>query len=287
MAYLSAHGTMKPPLGAQLDPAHPFAQNTVLCLPFTEGFGALPGLLPATGIVGTARPPIVLAGVVGTPTWTSTSEGIAGAATTTSAWELTTTDNWLPTAQVTVLLVRRKRDATLRTARVIEADQGATAFWILAPWSDGTVYWDFGGNGGANRLTAAGLTFSLTRPDRWVFTAGARGSTIWQNGVKVASQTTAITRSSIDHPLYLNGDGNGANGENADYNFFQIINDQWSDDLCRWWSAESYAHLYPRPMTFIGSSKGKGKLPAAVVAAAAAAQASATTLTGPTLSGVG
>src|SRR5206468_3154902 len=71
---------------------------------------------------------------------------------------------------------------------------GTSSCLVLTPYSDGTCYWDFGGTSGANRLTAAGLTFSTTVPERWIVTAGPQGSAIWQNGIKVASQATAISR---------------------------------------------------------------------------------------------
>lgn len=49
------------------------------------------------------------------------------------------------------------------------------------PFTDGVVYWDFGGvTSGSTRLSVAGLTIS--NRDSWVFTAGLRGMEIWQNG---------------------------------------------------------------------------------------------------------
>ena len=62
------------------------------------------------------------------------------------------------------------------------------------PYTDGVVYWDFGGTtAGTTRLTASGLTTSVK--DVWAFTTGPRGMEIWQNGVLRASNAATPTRS--------------------------------------------------------------------------------------------
>ena len=103
----------------------------------------------------------------------------------------------------------------------------------------------------------AGLTFTTT-VEYWVLTAGASGSAIWQNGVKVASQATAIARTAGGGEVVnLNDNSTGASGDLQEINFVQMIDGQWSDDLCRWWSAEPYVHLSVptiRRYAFIGGS---------------------------------
>ncbi|HXI15508.1 MAG TPA: hypothetical protein VNM48_03980 [Chloroflexota bacterium] len=60
------------------------------------------------------------------------------------------------------------------------------------PWSDGIVYWDYGGLvDGVTELAAPGLTFG---DDLWAFTVGPRGMEIWQNGRLRASNTSNPTR---------------------------------------------------------------------------------------------
>src|SRR5260370_1456226 len=98
----------------------------------------------------------------------------------------------------TCLIIRRKVDTTARASSLFgtEDDGSFPAFHgcgAHVPYSDGTVYWDYGGNGGANRLTVAGLTFT-TLVEKWTFTAGPQGSAIWRDGIKLASQATALTR---------------------------------------------------------------------------------------------
>src|SRR5205823_996072 len=78
----------------------------------------------------------------------------------------------------------------------------------------------------------------------WVLTAGGRGSAIWQNGVKVASQSTAVTRAPASANFGVNT-GNGTDhGDYQELNYLAVYNVQWDDDLCHWWSGDPYAHLY-------------------------------------------
>jgi hypothetical protein len=157
--------------------------------------------------------------------------------------------SFLPTTGVTILCVRRLLDNSgfnagllfhvgANNAQVIEAYTPSTA--------SGNTFWDYGGVAGANRISGnTGLAVS-TVSDRLAFTAGPLGSAVWQNGIKVLSQTTAITRSASTADLTLNGTGAADGAVAAQFNFFMIVDHQWSDDLCRWWSAEPYDHLYAK-----------------------------------------
>lgn len=74
----------------------------------------------------------------------------------------------------------------------------------LIPYSDGVVYFAFGGNtDGSTRLSKAGLTFSYN--DVWVFTSGPRGMEIWQNGVLVASNSASPTRTNNTNAFGIRG----------------------------------------------------------------------------------
>lgn len=75
------------------------------------------------------------------------------------------------------------------------------------PYTDGTVYFDFGGvTSGTTRLSVAGLTFSNN--DVFVFTTGSRGMEIWQNGVLRASNASNPTRSTGRVPWGIGSNGN-------------------------------------------------------------------------------
>lgn len=295
MPYLSPHGTMKPPLGAQIDPAHPLGQDACVVVPFHEGCG-LPSVLRGVDPLALGGiPPSLRLVPIGAPTWNSNREGVTGrCGTTADAWYLGVTGSakWVPQAAITIAFIRRKLDATNRNTPIFTCNSVATwsgtaSCMVICPYSTGTVFWDFGGTSGANRLTVAGLSFSTTIPERWIFTAGPAGSAIWRDGIKLASQATAITRTvetGSGTPAINYGDAL-SNADVQEFNFLQVSARQWSDEVCRWWSAEPYAHLYPRPMTFVGSSHGKGRLPAGIVGATAPSAAASGT--GPLLTTVG
>ncbi len=222
----------------------PFAQGLVLVVPFTEGSG-VPAVLPASlGVTLTA---------VGSPTWATNSAGIAGQFLATGdGWRSAAESSWMPTAAMTMAVIKRKLDATNRQETVMSPNGGGTwggtaSLMLLLPFNDGTTYWDYGGVSGANRLTAPGLTYSQGVPDLWVVTAGSAGSAIWQNGVKVANQATGITRvNSVTDQFFINGSYNeaAAQGDICQINFLQINNAQWDDATITAWFANPYAMLY-------------------------------------------
>ena len=62
------------------------------------------------------------------------------------------------------------------------------------PWSDGVIYWDFGGYAGDNRLSVSGQNLTVGNWDHFVFLAGDIGMQIWRNGRLIGSNSTPITR---------------------------------------------------------------------------------------------
>jgi len=73
--------------------------------------------------------------------------------------------------------------------------------WL--PFSDNTVYWDFGGQSGSNRITyTPSPAIDTTVADTWVFSAGSNGSSIWQNGIQRASQGSSISATLSSSNLY-------------------------------------------------------------------------------------
>lgn len=252
-----SHGQQKPPFGALMNRAHPFAQGEALSIFATEGRGPFTpvSILHLGTIGGTAPPPSLT--VTGAPTWDSNSEGTAIQFTTSTTRIAMPGTAW-PTTQCTVLYIGRKTDTTLRQSAPFSIALGATNqdtdyLSALVPHSDGKIYWDYGYNPNflaPNRLSVTPPTIGTT-VHRWIFTAGPAGSAIWQDGVKIASQSSAVTRTNGVTAKALNiGDGIQTSTvcDNFQLNFFSIVDAQWSDDLCRWWSAEPYAHLYgPEP----------------------------------------
>lgn len=158
----------------------------------------------------------------------------------------------------TVLVIRRKLDTTARASTLFGVEDSVFMPTTIrcgahVPYSDGSVYWDYGGLSGVNRLIVAGLTFT-TNVEKWIFHAGPRGSAIWRDGVLVGSQTSPLTRTVTSMTPFdqnfggwmING-GNGLTGSGGDlqeFNFIMYIANQWSDAQCRWWFAEPYAAFY-------------------------------------------
>jgi hypothetical protein len=252
-----SRGTMKPPLGAQINPDHPFASGHIFSLFCNEGSGTT---LAPNVICGSA-PPLV-ATVNGNLTWASNVDGAALSCNAANQWLQigTNAGSVLPTTAMTIVAVRRKLDTTVRTGTLFNCRSVAFAdVDIYLPYSDGVVYWAFGGGSSPNQLGVSGLSFPTTR-ERWVFTAGPQGSAIWRNGVKVGSQSTAISRTATTNDLLINKAQFAADsGDLQELNFFSVFARQWSDDLCQWWSAEPYAHLYTeatRTYQFFGVGTG-------------------------------
>lgn len=108
----------------------------------------------------------------------------------------------LPTSECTVVLGYRKKDTTARTTSAFGVNTGTTGprCAIHLPYSDGTVYWDFGGTSGTTRLSVGGLSFG---DDLWVFSTGPSGMQIWQNGALRASNASNATRTADTNALYL------------------------------------------------------------------------------------
>jgi hypothetical protein len=246
MAGLFARGTMKPPLGARINLAHPLGAHCLLAVPFWEGTGR-PSILYGAPSLGPPRqkdlaiPAITVTEppTAALPTWTANPQGRATTQASGVYWRFEDS-NWVPLTACTMCIVRKRTD-TVQTGGAWGCGGGGNtyAFSLQLPYSDGTVYWDFGGWSGANRISAASLTMSITTPERWIVHAGPLGSAIWQNGVKVASQATAITRTAGGLTFDL------SNLLAQDINYFALYDTQWPDQLCQWWSAEPYAHLYP------------------------------------------
>lgn len=149
---------------------------------------------------------------------------------------------YLTTTAVTVVIGYRKTDSTLRTAAAFGVENGAgpdvtTRCGAHLPYSDGVVYWDFGGvTAGSTRVTYSSGVFG---DDTWVFTVGARGMEIWQNGFLRASNAATPTRTSTTNPMLLfSGQGNVGAGisDLAQVTDFKLYPTQVSKELCRFLS---------------------------------------------------
>lgn len=233
-------GHRKPGPGAQIDYSHPLAKGLLLCVPCYEGQWQ-------QNTAGSHAPYILYGSVprrtttVTNPaTWVSNIEGPAVLLGVDTRFFNLGFD-FIPTTGVTVAIVRRKIDTTLRTGTLVGDPNFSTTFQCLCPFSDGTIYWRFGGSGGANQLTVSQAGLWTTAPDRFVFTAGVNGMAIWRNGQKLASQSTAVTRTAGSSSIAINQ--GFPTGDQQEINFAWFVDYPWPDSLCQWWSSEPYAAL--------------------------------------------
>ncbi|HXI18424.1 MAG TPA: hypothetical protein VNM48_18835, partial [Chloroflexota bacterium] len=160
--------------------------------------------------------------VVGTTTTSTTTRAATLASDGTTV---------VPTGPCTILLAYRKRSGVLADTGAIglpgAGGDGTARCGVHLPWSDGIVYWDYGGLvDGVTELAAAGLSFG---DDLWAFTVGARGMEIWQNGRLRASNTSNPTRIAGVAPFVL-GSHATTNTDNAEWSFAAIAPTQLSKD---------------------------------------------------------
>jgi hypothetical protein len=158
------------------------------------------------------------------------------------------TSAFLPTQGVTIVLGYRKRDATVRAACAFGVFAAtASTCGALLPYSDGKVYWDFGGNvEGTTRVSVAGLTVSPTQEEVWAFTAGRRGMEIWQDGRKRASNSANPTRTSAVPNFYIGLYSTGlSTSDLADYTALLVYDGQLDESTIRLLSADPWAPFRP------------------------------------------
>lgn len=173
----------------------------------------------------------------------------------------------LPTAATSVLYVARKRDSTFRQSGAFGNFSAETSavFGAHVPWDDGVVYWDFGNNSSPGRVSVAGLSFNQSKygDDVWIFTAGAHGSEIWQNGIFRAGHTTGISRSSAAINWGL-GSYQVTNNDAVDVSCFRVWNRRLSWGEIALLTSDPFAvdrlrpELAARAFAIVG---GSGRIP--------------------------
>lgn len=266
-------GAARPRPGAQLNPDHPFARfHRFSCYALEGAFNK--GTGGPVFLWGSSGPKTLTSS--GTPSYGSNIGGDAlHFAATSDYWQINPGNaDVFPATSITVAVIRRKLDTTARASTLFGTGGGAgNECGTHCPYSDSTVYWDFGGFSGSNRLSVSISGSIVSTLETWVFRAGKLGSAIYRNGRVIASQSTAISRSQGALNVQIN-QGKGAGGDLQQINQFLCVEAEWSDEMVAWWHAEPYAHLYQDPIRsylFLGAAAaGSGSahtFPAALLGA--------------------
>jgi hypothetical protein len=154
--------------------------------------------------------------------------------------------------RATILASWKPTDTTLRVSAAFTSNRttvgDAAAVASHMPFSDGTVYWDYGGvSAGTTRVTWSGYTKDVNRTDYFAFRAGPAGMSIWHNGAKVASHSTAAaTRSRAGGEGYIWLGHYGAFADLGTWNFFALIDEEWPDGRILEWFRDPFVMLRPR-----------------------------------------
>lgn len=139
-----------------------------------------------------------------------------------------------------ILVIRRKTDGLNRATGIGSNAIGTNSFGVLLPFSDGTVYWDFGGNAGTNRISKSGLSFSA-KDSVWIFTAGPAGMYMYQDGQLVASSSSAPSARVPNNTTFGLTYGNSQAGSDNRVDTLYVAADrQWSPAEVAQWTANPF-----------------------------------------------
>lgn len=120
---------------------------------------------------------------------------------------------FVPTTEVTIAFTYQKTDTTARDSAAFgipDAGNVARRCNVSLPWQDNSIYWDFGGTSGNNRISTTSVS-NLDKDNTFVFSAGPRGMEIWRNGFLVISASgVPSARSATTGTFRLMASGVGA-----------------------------------------------------------------------------
>jgi hypothetical protein len=241
-------GLLQPEVGRQIA-GHPLTRGLVMAVNFAaqsfdSGTNSVTVFIPEdTGVAGPGR---WQRGNVAYATGVNRYGNWVGfnTANTNSFLEWQRSD-FVPTTAVSILMLYEKADSTNRNCLAGSIDYGlgsnTNSCNHHVPFSDGVVYFDWGGNtNGVTRVQVGGLTFGA---DRWVLTVGSRGMEIWQNGIKQASNGATPTRNkdaTMSFKLGASVSGSGTLCDIAHWNVYAMWDRQLSTAEILQVSADPY-----------------------------------------------
>jgi hypothetical protein len=202
-------------------------------------------------------------------------------------------DRLFPSAtDATIFLIRRSIDTTPRgTMAFGYVGDSNSRVLAHAPWADGNVYWDFGGESQSQRISAP-FAKSVNVESLAFVAGGGKGREIWRNGVKIAGDTSKTgTRVATGFGFGLGAAASpGLNSDSEEVYLFGVASRAWSDAEITSWHKNPWQIFAPskKVVYFLPSAGGLISLSGVVVGSSLGNANSAFTLfqTGASSTGV-
>jgi hypothetical protein len=195
-----------------------FEPGLVALWKFDEGFGTTARDSSPNGRTGT---------LVNGPTWTPSPVALpAGHALcfdgVDDSMQLASAGLNLPTNEITIEFWERVFEVRQQFPFVLSPDLVNNRVSSHVPWSDGTVYWDFGNITGTGRLAYTPPTDIIGRWQHWAFVSSTAGGfqRIYRNGVLEASDSAASQFARYAAALIIGG--NGFKGELDEFRIWSV-----------------------------------------------------------------
>ena len=154
-------------------------------------------------------------------------------------------------SEVTIFVVRRPIDITKRASTLFGYSSSNISRVIChAPWTDGNIYFDYGGTDAAQRILSSNYT-KKTSTEYLVFVAGGgKGREIWRDGVKLAGDVTKTGVRTLDSAQFKIGAANNSfSSDLEEIYLFGVASRAWSDSEIKDWSSNPWQLFRPQKRT--------------------------------------
>lgn len=154
------------------------------------------------------------------------------------------------TTDATIFVIRKSRDTTARDSFLFGYNVSATdRVSTHAPWSDGNLYFDFGGTAADQRISVAYA--KSTDTDYLVFVAGGgKGREVWRNKVKIAGDTAKTgARTTTAGQFRIGSPDSTVAPDSEEVYLFGVANRAWSDSEIASWFNNPWQIFAPRDDT--------------------------------------
>ncbi len=151
------------------------------------------------------------------------------------------------TTGLTICLIRKRTDSLGGSTEFgldYTGDQNHRVHTHLPSHGNKNVYFDVGAGSTYHRVDFSHE--DNTEYEKWLFTHGKNGQSIWLNGVIKDSNTKIMSYPSGTTYDFLLGAGENQTGHTQNNYYFSMANKQWSDALIHKWFDNSMVFLQAR-----------------------------------------